>query len=198
MAAVGSSQLIEQPDEQIVVPALPDHPVESPRGEVERPADPHLAVSPRSAEVLLFSFTHPAQAHFGVGLQLGYTSWKKEPASSVICRTSKSLARFSLICSSESFSGGTGRGLLQRKPSLCSARRSVSRLTRVARSLKSWRASSLQLQRERNQPCSVGESSSSSFWTRSFAALPSNGFGPRLRRSSKAARPSRTNRSTME
>src|SRR5918993_1290382 len=88
------------------------------------------------------------------------SSWKKEAASSsVICKTSWSLARFCSTCSSELFSGGTGRGLLQRKPRRCSARRKVSRLTRRAlRSLRSWRAMSLQLQRERSQPCSAGDS----------------------------------------
>src|SRR5215211_6732460 len=117
------------------------------------------------------------------------SSWKNDPASSVIRRTSSSLARFSSTCSSELFSGGTGRGgLLQRKPRRWSARRTVSRLTaEAARSLRSCRASSLQLQRERNQPCQVGESSSSRRSKRSFASLPSKGLGPRLRRSSKAA-----------
>src|SRR5918997_2939796 len=43
------------------------------------------------------------------------SSWKKEPPScSVIWRTSSSLACFSSICSTESFSGGKGRGLRQR------------------------------------------------------------------------------------
>ena len=55
---------------------------------------------------------------------------------------------------------------------------------------------SLQLQRERSQPCSVGESSSSSFPRRSSASPESSGFGPLLRRSSKAARSSRRNRDT--
>src|SRR5918994_1783154 len=109
------------------------------------------------------------------------SSWKNDPASSVICRTSSSLACFSMICSSESFSGGTRRGLLQRKPRRCSARRTVSRLRQrsLSLSLRSCTASSLQLQRERSQPCSMGESSSSSFSTRSFASCPSNGLGPR-------------------
>src|SRR5215212_574998 len=80
------------------------------------------------------------------------SSWKNEPASSVICRTSESLVRFCSTCSSESFSGGTGRGLLQRKPRRCSARRTLSRLTVAARSLRNCRAISLQLQRERSHP----------------------------------------------
>jgi len=42
----------------------------------------------------------------------------------------------------------------------------------------------------------MGESSSSSFSTRSFASCPSNGLGPRGRRSSKAARPSPAKRDT--
>src|SRR5215218_5394155 len=87
------------------------------------------------------------------------SSWKKVPASSrVIRRTSSSLARLCSICSSESLSGPTGRGLLQRKPSRWSARRTVSRLTkRAARSPNSWRAMSLQLQRSwRAQPAVVG------------------------------------------
>src|SRR5215217_6367656 len=88
------------------------------------------------------------------------SSWKNDPASLAIERTSKSLLRFCSCCSSESFSGGRGRGLLQRKPRRWSTRRSVSRLTRMARSLNNSTAKSLQLQRERSHPCSVGESSS--------------------------------------
>src|SRR3954452_11680047 len=77
VAAVGSSQLVEQPDEQLAVPALPGHPVQAPRLEVQRPRDPHLAVGSRSAEVLLFAFSHPAVAHFGVSLQLGLVLEKR-------------------------------------------------------------------------------------------------------------------------
>jgi hypothetical protein len=51
------------------------------------------------------------------------SSWKNEPASSsVICRMSSSLACLRSICSSEPFSGPTGRGLLQRYSSLCRGR----------------------------------------------------------------------------
>src|SRR5215210_1073863 len=124
------------------------------------------------------------------------SSWKKEPAFSIISRISSSLARFCSCCSSESLSGGTGRGLLQRKPRRWSVRRTVSRLTKAARSLNSCRARSLQLQRERSQPCSVGGSSSTKRPMYSLAASSSNGFGPRLPRSSKAARSSRTKRPT--
>src|SRR5215211_3044218 len=71
VAAVGPAQLVEQPYEQFVVPALPGHPVQTPRGEVESPADPHLAVGTRGAKRLLVPSAHPAEAHLGVGLQLG-------------------------------------------------------------------------------------------------------------------------------
>src|ERR687897_2842547 len=197
VAAVRPPELVEQLDEKLVVSAFSGDPVEAPRLEVERPGNPHLAVGTRGAQGLLFPSAHPAKAHFGVGLQLGLVL-EKGPRLLVICRTSSSLACFSMICSSESFSGGTGRGLLQRKPRRCSARRMVSRLTQtsLSLSLRSCTASSLQLQRERSQPCSMGESSSSSFSTRSFASCPSNGLGPRGRRSSKAARPSPTKRDT--
>src|SRR5215218_3345017 len=124
------------------------------------------------------------------------SSWKKEPASSVICRTSSSLARFCSICSSESFSGATGRGLLQRKPRRWSARRSVSRLAEASRSLRSCKQMSLQLQRERSQPWEAGASSLRRRSTRSCASSESSGLGPRLRRSSKAVRPSRRKRPT--
>src|SRR5918994_882076 len=79
VAAVGPAQLVEQPYEQFVVPALPDHPVQTPCGEVQSPADPHFAVGPRGAKRLLFPCAHPAEAHLGVGLQLGLSSWKKSP-----------------------------------------------------------------------------------------------------------------------
>ncbi len=42
------------------------------------------------------------------------SSWKNDPGFFTISRTSSSLARFCSCCSGEPFSGGTGRGLLQR------------------------------------------------------------------------------------
>src|SRR5919107_4632008 len=158
VAAVGSAQLLEQPYEQFVVPALPGHPVQTPCVEVQSPADPHFAVGPRGAKRLLFPCAHPAEAHLGVGLQLGLVLEKEHASSRVIRRMSSSLAHFCSMCSSESLSGPTGRGLLQRKPSRWSARRTVCRLTRLAaRSPNSWRAMSLQLQRSwRAQPAVVG------------------------------------------
>src|SRR5687767_6823306 len=45
--------------------------MEAPRLEVERPANPYLAVGPRSAQGPLSTPAHPAEAHLGVGLQLG-------------------------------------------------------------------------------------------------------------------------------
>src|SRR5215210_7902245 len=71
VTAVGSAQLIEQPDEQLVVSALPGHPMEASRSEVERPGNPRFAVGTRSAEGTLSPLAHPAEAHSGVGLQLG-------------------------------------------------------------------------------------------------------------------------------
>jgi hypothetical protein len=109
------------------------------------------------------------------------SSWKKEPACSVIGRTSSSLTRFCSTCSSESFSGGTGRGLLQRKPRRCSARRTVSRLTAAARSLRSCRAMSLQLQRSwRAQPAMLGGRvlNHQALERRSLASSLSKGSGP--------------------
>src|SRR5215211_629800 len=100
------------------------------------------------------------------------SSWKNDPAFSTIERTSKSLARFRSLCSSEPFSGGRGRGLLQRKPRRWSARRTVSRLTRVARSLNSSTARSLQLQRDRSHPWEVGDSSSTKRSTYSSVGFP--------------------------
>src|SRR5215211_5016982 len=148
--------MLEQPDEQLVVPAFSRNPVQTPRLEVERPADPYLAVGSRSAKGLLLSFAHPVEAHFGVGLEFGLLL---EEGAGLLCAiesTSSSLAFFCSICSSEFLSGGTGRGLLQRKPRRWSARRSVSRLAAVARSLSSCRASSLQLQRSWRAQPSVG------------------------------------------
>src|SRR3954454_22758350 len=113
------------------------------------------------------------------------SSWKKEPAFSAISRMSLSLLRFCSLCSSESFSGGTGRGLLQRKPRRWSTRRSVSRLTRTARFSNSSTARSLQLQRERSYPWEVGDSSSTRHSIRSSAGPSINGLVPRRARSSK-------------
>src|SRR3954451_18189151 len=125
------------------------------------------------------------------------SSWKNDPASLIIDRTSNSLARFCPFCSSEPFSGGTGRGLLQRKPRRWSTRRSVSRLIKAARSLNSSTARSLQLQREHSQPCSEGDSSSTKrFMYFSFAFSSSNGFGSRLLRSLKSACFSQMRRAT--
>src|SRR5215208_5352349 len=172
VAAVCPAQPVEQPYEQLVVPALPDHPVQTPCGEVQSPADPHFAVGPRGAKRLLFPCAHPAEAHLGVDLQLGLVL-EKEPASSrVIRRMSSSLAHFCSMCSSESLSGPTGRGLLQRKPSRWSARRTVSRLSRrAARSPKSGMAMSWQLGRERCHPSSVGADASITCATRSHSLL---------------------------
>jgi integrase len=70
---------------------------------------------------------------------------------------SLSLWRF---CSG-SLEGATGRGLLQRNSRRCRARRTVSRLTTRDRSPNNCSTTRReQLQRERNQPCSVGECSS--------------------------------------
>ena len=172
--------------------------METPRVKVECSANPHLAVGPRSlGSVLCLPFRIQQKPTLGLVSSL-VSSWKKDPAScSVICRTSSSRLCFSLICSSESFSGGTGRGLLQRKLRRWSVRRTVSRLTSASRSLRSCRATSLQLQRERSHPCSTGDPSSRSLSTRSITAPPSSGLGPRAWRSSKAARPSRRKRDEM-
>src|SRR5215211_3331182 len=114
------------------------------------------------------------------------SSWKNDPAFPTIERTSESLARFRSLCSSEPFSRPTGRGLLQRKPRRWSARRRVSRLTRVVRSLNSSTANGLQLQRDRSHPWEVGDYSSTKRSTYSSVGLPSNGLSPRRPRSSKA------------
>jgi hypothetical protein len=90
------------------------------------------------------------------------------------------------LCSSEPFSGPSGRGLLQRKPRRWSARRIVSRLTSVARSLNSSTAKSLQLQRDRSHPWEVGDSSSTKRSTYSPVGFPIDALGPRRARSSKA------------
>jgi hypothetical protein len=130
--------------------------MEAPRLEVQRPADPHLAIGGWGAKGPLFSSAHPTEAHLGIPLQLGFVLCKNEPASSsVICRMSSSLvACLRSICSSEPFSGPTGRGLLQRYSTACAARGEVSRGSPPASlSLISCRQRSLQLQRSwRAQP----------------------------------------------
>src|SRR5215212_2096595 len=71
VAAVSPPQMVEQLDEKLAVLAPPAHPMEAPRLDVERPANPCLAVGPRSAQGPLPPPAHPAEAHLGVGLQLG-------------------------------------------------------------------------------------------------------------------------------
>src|SRR5215210_2086285 len=71
VAAVSPAQMVEQLDEKLSVLAPRGHPMEAPRLEVERPANPCLAVGPRSAQGPLPPPVHPAEAHLGVGLQLG-------------------------------------------------------------------------------------------------------------------------------
>src|SRR5687767_12572966 len=77
VAAVCPPELVEQLDEKLVVSAFSGDPVEAPRLEVERPADPHLAVGTWGAQGLLFPSAHPAIAHLGVGLQLGLVLEKR-------------------------------------------------------------------------------------------------------------------------
>src|SRR5918994_4280383 len=77
VAAVRPPELVEELDEKLVVSAFSRDPVEAPRLEVERPADPHLAVGTRGAQGLLFPSAHPAKAHLGVGLQLGLVLEKR-------------------------------------------------------------------------------------------------------------------------
>src|SRR5215216_2546468 len=69
VTAVGPAQLFEQFDEQLAVLSLSRHPMEAPRLEVERPADPHLAVRPRGPKRPLLALAHPAEADPGVGLK---------------------------------------------------------------------------------------------------------------------------------
>src|SRR5215210_8340759 len=71
VAAVDPSKFIEQPNEKLAVPAFPRDPMQTSRSEVESPGNPHLAVGTRSRQGLLLSLSHPAEAYFGVGLQLG-------------------------------------------------------------------------------------------------------------------------------
>src|SRR3712207_8142986 len=56
---------------QLVVLAFSPYPVEAPRGEVERPADPHLVVGARRSQRPLLTFAHPAETDFGVRLEPG-------------------------------------------------------------------------------------------------------------------------------
>src|SRR5215211_657435 len=71
VAAVDPAQPVEQLDEQLVVLTISSYPVQAPRGEVERPADPHLAVGARRSKGPLFTFAHPAESDLGVRLQAG-------------------------------------------------------------------------------------------------------------------------------
>src|SRR5215211_4824343 len=188
VAAVSPPQMVEQLDEKLAVLAPPHTQWKRPVLMLSAPLIHALQLVPGVRRGLCLPLRIQQKPTLGLVSSL-VSSWKNDPASSVICKTSSSLACFSMICSSEPFSGGTGRGLLQRKPKRCSARRSVSRLTSAAaRSLRSWRARISQLQRERSQPCSVGESSSSSFSRRSLAFSSSNGLGPRLPRGRRRRR----------
>src|SRR5919199_2944380 len=108
------------------------------------------------------------------------SSWKNDHSRSNISAIASSLFRFSI----GSLGGGTGRGLLQRNPRRCNTRRTVSWLTTSALCLKISKASSLQLQRERSQPHSVGGLSSVSSSMSSWAESSTNDTGPRRLRSS--------------
>jgi hypothetical protein len=132
--------------------------VEAARREVERSGKLHLLVGPRCRKSLLFAPAHPSKPDPGIGLDLGYTSWKKD---ALCCWWSIRMISLSLwrFCSG-SLEGGTGRGLLQRNSRRCRARLTVSRLTTRARSRNNCSTTTEQLQRERNQPCSAGECSS--------------------------------------
>src|SRR5919202_432078 len=196
VAAVGSAQMVEQLDEKLAVPALPGHPVQAPRLEVQRPRNPRLAVGPRSAEVLLFTFSHPAEAHLGVGLQLGLVLEKRSRFLGHLQDVLEPRPLlFDLLLGA--FLGRDGA-----RPSPAEAQT----MERAADGLPANRGGPLpeKLQGEqlaapaRAQPAmrQVGESSSSSCSKRSFASFPSKGLGPRLRRSSKAALPSRRKRDT--
>src|SRR5215211_3331181 len=71
VAAVGPAQLFEQFDEQLAVLSLSRNPMEAPRLEVERPADPHHAVRLQGPQRPLLALAHPAEADLGVGLESG-------------------------------------------------------------------------------------------------------------------------------
>src|SRR5215203_77510 len=94
MATIGSAQLIEQLDEQLVVLAFSPHPVKSARSEIERPGDPHLVVGARGFQRALVAFAHPEhKPTLGLVSSL-VSSWKNDPASLTIETTSKSLLCF--------------------------------------------------------------------------------------------------------
>src|SRR5215212_7282214 len=186
VTAVGPAQLFEQFDEQLAVLSLSRHPMEAPRLEVERPADPHLAVRPRGPKRSLLALAHPAEADPGVGLKPALVL---EEGARLLdhrkdIRKPRPLSLFVL------FGALLGPDRTRPPPAEAQAmERAANRLSaypRVARSLNSSTAKSLQLQRDRSHPWEVGDSSSTKRSTYSSVDLPSNGLGPRRARSSKA------------
>src|SRR5918994_1122451 len=79
VAAVRPPELVEQLDEKLVVSAFSGDPVEAPRLEVERPADPHLAVGTRGAQGLLFPSAPPAEAQAVQRAAHGLPAQAEEP-----------------------------------------------------------------------------------------------------------------------
>src|SRR5215218_4654934 len=77
MTVVGSPELVEQLDEKLAVPTPSRDPMEAPRLEAQRPADPHLAIGAWGAKGPLFTSAHPTEAHLGIRLQLGFVLEKR-------------------------------------------------------------------------------------------------------------------------
>src|SRR5919199_5509538 len=70
MAAIGPPEVFEQLHEQLGILAIPDHPVQATRSEVERSADPRFSIAAGSRKLLLLALAHPAETHPWVQLQL--------------------------------------------------------------------------------------------------------------------------------
>jgi hypothetical protein len=51
--------------------------MDAPRLDVQRPADPHLAIDVWGAKGSLFTSAHPTEAHLGIRLQLGFVLEKR-------------------------------------------------------------------------------------------------------------------------
>jgi hypothetical protein len=148
--------------------------------EVQRPADPHLAIGAWGAKGPLFTSAHPTEAHLGIRLQLGFVLEKRAG----LLRHLQDVFEPRVLALDLLLGAFLGPDRARPPPAVlqpvqraakCLAARGGEPL-----SLISCRHRSLQLQRERSQPRSVGKFSSVSSSMSCWAESSTRDGGPRL------------------